>query len=175
MSSDRIACFAGLFDGEGCVGVYHQPKERSSCLRVQVVQNLRPGVVDAFSQLVTAFGGKVRYQKTRTANTKVTYDAAGGAACAFLLAILPFVDWKQEQAALGIAWHTQRLPRRRNGQGRVVARDEAEMLLAVTVAEISSALKIMTLAEVRRAREDWALAIERLRLPEVLAHHQSPD
>jgi hypothetical protein len=158
----RLAYFAGLFDGEGCVGVYHQPKSRSSCLRVQIVQNLKPGVEEAFSELVIAFGGKIRHQRTRTANTKVCYDAAGDVGCAFLEAILPYVRWKREQVALGIAWHQHRPRRQRDARGRVVGRDEADVGFACIVAKISAELKTSTLAAIREAHPAWSEVIDQL-------------
>lgn len=101
---------AGYFDGEGYVGV---PKT-NGCYNVRV--SLSNTYLPALVELQKQFGGVVsaKSKQVKPTHRKTYHWRIGGQpAKEFLIAILPYLDEKKQQAELAIL-----LPRRKPGNRR---------------------------------------------------------
>lgn len=109
---------AGLFDGEGCIGVYRNGK-KTPHLRTQLTQNKNAVVTKMFESLVDRFGGHFSEQKT-THGVKYNWQLSSHKAARFLADILPYLILKKEQAKIAVWWQMVRPERQeRDARGRV--------------------------------------------------------
>lgn len=120
--NEQLAYAAGLFDGEGCCGVYAEGAKHCF-LRVNMVM-VTPQGPSLFADL---FGGTVRLRNYRRARPEgghyqptyewlVTADRAANA----LRALLPWLREKKAQAELCI--EAREIQLRRRGNGRAIGR-----------------------------------------------------
>lgn len=150
MSETQLSYFAGFFDGEGCIGIYFNPKAKSASLRSQLVQNLSPKSWNMFSELVDHFGGRLRQQPTINNNVKLSYELSGDAACYFLEAIMPYLVLKKEQARFATSWQRQRPQplRYRDNRGRIATNPPEMVLLNEQASQVSRHMKTMSFDEI---------------------------
>ena len=126
----QLAYYAGFFDGEGSVGVYigkqghHSIVNKAYRLSVTVSNN-DPSVI---MQLFTDFGGTVRtvanqWQGKRTADMHI-WAAQGKTAEAFLIAVLPYLRVKRQQAEVALEYQqlVNTVRGRRLGMARILDR-----------------------------------------------------
>ena len=99
---EELAYAAGLVDGEGCIHFSHPKKKTSAsiCLRVAMTN------ADAVAKMANAFGGSVTEKKWKTDKYLVQklWLVSGKRAYNTLVAILPFLVAKRQQAELGIEY-----------------------------------------------------------------------
>lgn len=116
-----IRYIAGLFDGEGSVGIYRNRNKDhiGFSLRTQVTQNKNSGSTEIMSYLKERFGGNVSEQKTLSGDTKYNWQLNAGKAAKFLKEMLPHLILKRDQADIAIAWQDQRPTRVRDERGRI--------------------------------------------------------
>lgn len=146
---DIVVWAAGFFDGEGCVGVYVLPPSPVRKLhRVTLVVNAantdrRP------LELLKRFGGThfVSWKSGRPGQRIVyRWQIQGQQAYLFLLAVLPYLVVKKEQAELAIKFWELPWRTKRQGQaagkamGVALHRTRAEVEADL---EIASAIKAM--------------------------------
>jgi hypothetical protein len=111
---EQLAYAAGLFDGEGCVSLYKirdDPQGPTYQLQTTVVLRQK----EPLQRLLDQFGGSLTESKKRDPRWAPCWrwrHWSGGAAD-FLMAISPWLQVKQSQAALGIFFQSQR---RRGGR-----------------------------------------------------------
>lgn len=91
---------AGLFDGEGCIGVYYNKVTGHHQLRVQV-DSTTPVLLDALDEVVPG----LRYETKPKGNRKVrwSYTLLGSRAEAFLRIVSPMMRNKSLQAAVALS------------------------------------------------------------------------
>ncbi len=112
MEDLKLAYFAGLFDGEGCIQIAHHKPQRGKrteqhTLRCAVCMTDRHCVVSFL-----AFGGSVCQKTKFISNPKWqmqwTWSISSNQAKAFLETLLPFVQLKRQQAKLAIEFQEMR-------------------------------------------------------------------
>lgn len=96
---------AGLFDGEGSIGVYrHSGKTSGPMLRTQLTQNIHKESVKLFQELQGYFGGNLLTNKTRSGKKRHNWQLTNEKALKFLKWLLPSLRFKKEEAELAIQW-----------------------------------------------------------------------
>lgn len=125
MHKVELAYFAGLFDGEGTIGISrHKPSQR----RVSMQHSFRCAVAVTDEQMAKdflIFGGSVckkhHFPKHPKWKPQWTWSISCNQAKEFLLLLLPYLRLKENQAKLAIefqnyrhrnnlAYHSKRLP-----------------------------------------------------------------
>lgn len=122
MKKTDLAYAAGIFDGEGCIGIEKQVRAN----RRNPHYKLRATVVNTDMWLCEwlrfAFGGTVQERKSHPSHIKdqwawVIYNSG---ATDFLKLILPYMNLKRPQAELAIKFQNQKNQR----QGRILTPEE---------------------------------------------------
>jgi len=109
MKQHDLAYFAGLFDGEGSIGIYHktQRDRKHSYLTLQCIVQMTNSFIPHLLQM--HFGGSLFVDKKfRYQNKAVSYrwGVVGRQALAFLQEIYPYLRIKQPEAKLAIEFQT---------------------------------------------------------------------
>ena len=107
---------AGLFDGEGSIGIYPHHRGRMS-LRTQLVQNKNKNTFPLLQYLSKRYGGTLPPQKSVSGKWKVNWQLSSERALLFLRDIYPYLVIKREQAAIAIAWQQSRPKAFRDSEG----------------------------------------------------------
>lgn len=106
MDTVGLAWLAGLFDGEGCIGLYHNKREHKGWNYFVCISNTNPAIISKAKELITeiCFGKPpyIRYDKSRgsRANCFAIMIQAKPLIHKFLLTISPYLVGKLEQAML---------------------------------------------------------------------------
>lgn len=105
MLSDQY--LAGLFDGEGSVGVYrHKAKDTfTTVLKVQVGQMASTESETIFNFLKEKYGGAISRQTKRGGSKYLLYQLSRRKAVALLRDIYPYVVIKKTQISEAITWY----------------------------------------------------------------------
>lgn len=141
MDEKDIIYIAGLFDGEGSVGVYANT-HGSHFLRVQVVQTELPFTEEILGDLQRDFGGSVGRSLSTSGKYKLNWQVGGDKAAVFLSRIKPWLRLKHIQAAVAIAWQDTRPGVRRGTNGRVLPIDHEQREFDRKVSLLLRALKM---------------------------------
>src|ERR1039458_8918763 len=104
---------AGLFDGEGSIGVYRYQGGRFA-LKTQVVQNIYPESKVVFLLLKQRWGGSASPQHSASGKWKFNWQLSTSKACRFLEDILPYLRLKREEAEVAIKWQRSKPEPSRN-------------------------------------------------------------
>ena len=94
---------AGLFDGEGSIGIYRCYGGRF-VLKTQLVQNIYPESKAVFRLLVQRYGGSASPQHSASGRWKFNWQLGAHKARLFLEDIYPWLRLRKRQAALAIQW-----------------------------------------------------------------------
>ena len=94
---------AGLFDGEGSLGLYRHHRGRFT-LRTQLVQNIYPASKLLFDELIAKFGGNASPQRSLSGKRKFNWQLHAHKAAAFLRWIYPYLRFKREEAMIALDW-----------------------------------------------------------------------
>lgn len=127
-----IDYLAGLFDGEGSIGIYSNGKTNGSVVRVQTVQNINTISLPMWQSLAGQYGGYVTYTISSSGRPKMNWQMSGKTAVDFLRFISPHLIMKKPQADLVISWFDSRPPLLRV-KGRIQARTEEDRIYTKTV------------------------------------------
>ncbi len=129
-----LAYVAGIVDGEGCVGLYHNGQKQYSRVVRVVVANTNEWLI-RFLQM--QFKGSI-YVRKRTFkhpnwNDYWVWEIRSRQASAFLKLILPYLQLKRPQAELAIAYQNRHkvggLPRTQNNK----ILDESDKILITKI------------------------------------------
>ena len=101
ISAVDSAYLAGFFDGEGSIGIYTNGRGKSPCLRTQLTQNVNKVSTEMMAYLVERFGGNYTKQTT-SHGVKYNWQLNGDKAKNFLIAVMPNLRFKREQAELAV-------------------------------------------------------------------------
>lgn len=136
---------AGIFDGEGCIGVYRASKGvgRANCyyLRTQFTQNRTAESESLLHQAVDKFGGNLSTQRTRTSNQKYNWQLNSEKAVKLLVSLLPHLRLKLAQAKIAIAWQRQRPKIHRDARGRICKTFQEDISLDAKVCSLLMSMK----------------------------------
>ncbi len=112
---------AGLFDGEGSIGIYNR-KDRynGACLRTQLTQNKTKESFLILSFLKSKYGGNLSEQKTLSNGIKYNWQLNPKGVEKFLRDIQPYLILKNTQAQLALYWLKNRPKVKRDKGGKVV-------------------------------------------------------
>jgi len=131
---------AGLFDGEGSVGLYSNGGSGFG-VRVQMVQTETATSRPLWESLQSTYGGGISYVKSDRHRPKMNWALSGSKAIEFLNDILPYVILKRDQVKLLLTWWETRLPLQRDDKGRIVPRTNDERQQAKAVADMLRRMK----------------------------------
>ena len=130
----RAEYIAGLFDGEGSIGVYRNGRGTPH-LRTQLTQNIYPASTAVLGELLARFGGNLSRIHDKTFNWQLN----GHGANSFLKEIAPFLVLKRNQADLAIEWQSKKpLQLQRGTGGRILKTDVTQYDL-----DVEASLKAM--------------------------------
>ena len=122
--TERLIYLAGIFDGEGCVGLWNQKtKDKAPSASLQLrISMTTPFAVQLLHETFggSLFADKVRYGKRRQTFTWVVYSRKAEAC---LRALLPYLREKREQAEIAVAFAELR-NRRHVGRGCELTTEE---------------------------------------------------
>jgi len=140
MKRTDLAYIAGLFDGEGNIGIVKRKCHYHATVPIYHLQ-VRLTLVQEYLPhwLQMAFGGYVSFRKRPNSKHRdiYTWQIGYGQATDFLKAILPFLKLKKPQAELAIEFQSNKIighprtvrgqfPRKRDGE---LAVEEAQYIL----------------------------------------------
>lgn len=111
--SDFIPYLAGLFDGEGTVGIYRQNTKESNnsfFLSVALGQKKSENSVKLLSMIENRFGGETYEWKNKSGSTMWKWQVTREHAIEFLEEVIPFLVIKKEQAKLSLKWQLTKRP-----------------------------------------------------------------
>lgn len=152
---------AGLFDGEGCVGVYAQ-KGRGYCLRVQLVQTKTASSAPLFQSLREEFGGNVSESRSTSGRMKLNWQLASDNAVRLLEVLQKHLLLKTDQVRFAVAWQKQRPLVRRDALGRISSSRVEVQKLDAEVCALLKLLKKNDLVDVLRRRPNLAKIVRHL-------------
>ncbi len=114
------AYVAGLIDGEGCISIAKYRQQRNFSVRVEIGMSSKAMLLLKWVQEV--YGGAIRLtrKKSEKWDAAYTWGVYGQKGSAFLRVIGPLLKLKQQNAkvALQLQAMIDRLPKRRNGNGK---------------------------------------------------------
>lgn len=139
-----IEYIAGLFDGEGSIGLYSNGGTGFG-VRVQTVQNLSALTQPVWEELKDTYGGGISVVPSTSGRMKMNWAVSGESAVLFLEKLLPYLILKRPQAELICEWYRSRPPRQRDSQGRILARSGEEKTESLRVARLLREMKTATL------------------------------
>lgn len=118
---------AGLFDGEGSVGVYgDQRKKQGFHLRTQLCQGANKLSQQIFDELMVNFGGNLSTATSLSSKPCYNWQLNSDKAVRFLEAITPYLRLKKEQAEIAADWQKTRPKMTRDKRGRIVHKTEPD-------------------------------------------------
>lgn len=106
---------AGLFDGEGSIGIY-SGGSHTLYMRTQLVQN-RGAADSVLGELKDRFGGWLAERKR---DHVVNWQLTSKKAVAFLKFITPALRLKKDQAQIALSFAGRQRPMKRNARGHVM-------------------------------------------------------
>ena len=116
---------AGLFDGEGSVGVYgNQRSKQGFHLRTQLCQGASKLSQQIFDELMTSFGGNLSTTISLSSKPYYNWQLNSDKAVHFLEVILPHLRLKKEQAEIAVDWQKTRPKMVRDKRGRITHKTE---------------------------------------------------
>jgi hypothetical protein len=136
-----IHYIAGLFDGEGSVGIYSNGKSGAAVPRVQLVQNVNELSAPLWEYFQERWGGYTSKSLSTNGRPKMNWQMSGASCLPFLREVQPFVILKAPQVDLLLAWSDNRAPMARDSRGRLVARSAAERAIDIQAMGALRALK----------------------------------
>lgn len=106
-TTQLIAYFAGLFDGEGTVGAYQVRDGKDFTLKVAIAMTEPAAILLLMNEFPEA---KLSYRPRKVGNHQIVATFNGLTGYEFLLAIEPFaiVKWEQVKLALAFLAHKRR-------------------------------------------------------------------
>lgn len=111
---------AGLFDGEGSLGVYSNEPNKYT-FRVQLVQIQTPASQAVWDELCTRWGGCVGRSATVRGDVKLNWQLGRRDGVAFLKEIQPFCTIKAEQIETALCWAEVQGEPQRGDDGRMLS------------------------------------------------------
>ena len=132
MKKTDLAYAAGIFDGEGCIGIekVNRPHRKNPEYKLRVI------VVSTDRWLCEwlrfAFGGTVQERKSHPTHTKDQWSwvAYCSTAAEFLRSVLPYMNLKRPQAELAIKFQSHKKQKRTKGlTEEELALEEAQKVL----------------------------------------------
>lgn len=117
---------AGLFDGEGSLGLY-EGKTNNFSFRVQMVQNVTPESTVIWNYLLTEWGESLHNSLSPNGNLKMNWQLGQDRAADFLRAIRPWCIMKSSQIDVALDWLDSRPKITRDNKGRIVARSQEDL------------------------------------------------
>lgn len=130
---------AGIFDGEGSVGLYEA--NRRFTFRTQLVQVETPASRALWDAMQERWGGHVSVRPGGARRPAMNWQLGQAQAAGFLTDIRPWLVLKCDQVDLALSWLAGRTPRQRDALGRAVARSDGEVLEARRVAVLLKRMK----------------------------------
>ncbi|WP_448638686.1 hypothetical protein [Geodermatophilus sp. URMC 63] len=124
--------FAGFFDGEGSIGIYGNGNKLrpGRTLRVQVTQRATPRSTDLLERRQARWGGSLTVMNRRYANQAWNWQASASSGIRVLQGIRPWLYIKAAEADIALTYWQERSVVRRGMDGRWLAFDAADRLLA---------------------------------------------
>ena len=123
----ELAYVAGLFDGEGSVGLY-QGQLGGWNFRVQLVQNESAEARALWMAMADRWGGHVSRARSANGRAKMNWQLGQDCAAAFLRDIWPWLILKSEQVDLALGWLERRPVLRHDpATGRWLARSADDL------------------------------------------------
>lgn len=124
LSTERVAYFAGLFDGEGCISFYRAGGNWYPCVSIAMTD---PGPVAAARE---SWGGTISRRKGSERQMGIfQWRVFGQKAAAFLDDVGPYLITKHDQAANVLPW-LQVSTRRGRFRGPCIPIEEQETIRA---------------------------------------------
>lgn len=112
---------AGLFDGEGSVGIY-LANGTTPYMKIQITQSKTRESMTVLGELCKRFGGTLPPQPSSSGRLKVNWQISSKRAAVFLSKVLPHLRLKKEQAKIALAWQNTRPQKRlRNSLGQMMS------------------------------------------------------
>ncbi|SRR6266566_5746980 len=112
-TNEEIAYLAGLFDGEGSVNIFKQPKRKDMTVPAYFIEisigNTHKGVLQ---WVLEKFGGRLSHnaeQYTKRNHRTWRWRASSNDAYEVLVAMLPYLTVKKEQAKLAIEFRERQV------------------------------------------------------------------
>lgn len=138
--SEEIAYIAGLFDGEGCVSVYHEKTTKYRLARIQAsLSNTNLPIVE---YLKDCFGGYVKTRILPSGKLCKSWSVSCRKAAEVLTQLIPYLKIKRGQAELALRifalTNRERRSRGRNDKGQFQRLPEEELC---KVAELTKEVK----------------------------------
>jgi len=104
---------AGLFDGEGSIGIYSYYGDKL-ILRTQFTQNIYPESRLLIKELKTRFGGNATPTRSLSGKWKFNWQLNSHKAAAFIRWIMPYLRFKRKEAEIALKWQNNRPKPSRN-------------------------------------------------------------
>ena len=140
---------AGLFDGEGSVGIY-QGRRGGWTFRIQMTQNESPGALTLWMTLCDRWGGHVSHARSANGRAKMNWQLGQERAARFLRDIRPWLILKAEQADVALAWLDSRPTLRRDPlTGQNLPRSAKDVAATRVAADQLKRLKRQDIDQVR--------------------------
>jgi hypothetical protein len=137
----NLAYVAGLFDGEGSIGIYRSTSGGWN-FRVQLVQNESVEALALWMSIQDRWGGNLSHCRSANGRAKMNLQIGQGRAARFLRDIRPWLVLKTEQVDVALGWLDRRPELRRDpATGRKLARSDADTLDTHEVAALLKRLK----------------------------------
>jgi hypothetical protein len=146
---------AGLFDGEGSIGIYNR-KDRYNgvCLRTQLTQNKTKESFLILNFLKDKYGGNLSEQKTLSDGIKYNWQLNPKGVEKFLKDIKPYLVLKNTQAQLALFWLKNRPKVKRDKRGKVLSFKGNEIEFTRKIVMAMKALKKEDIDIVMKNQED---------------------
>lgn len=159
----KVDYYAGFFDGEGSIGIYRNGRGAWH-LRTQLTQNISPETTALLTEMRDLYGGNLATMHNHIYRGGGAYNwqLNGEGAADFLLAVVPSLRLKQDQAMFAIAWQKIHPRPSRDACGRMVAHDRNRPI-DLDTARLLKALKRAPLAAVMAAQPDLVKVVTELR------------
>lgn len=131
---------AGLFDGEGSVGLYESNNTFS--FRSQMVQTVAPVTLQIWNELQARWGGNLNFGRSLSGRERMNWQVGQMRAARFLATIRPWLIIKAEQVDVALDWlHGHEPPKRDPATGRMLPRTADELIEARRVSLLLKELK----------------------------------
>lgn len=109
---------AGLFDGEGSVGIYTNGQGHGRTLRVQITQTVTPQSTALFAATKARWGGSLCSYNKALRRPAWNWQVSAKTGYVFLRDIRPWLVLKADQADVVLAWWPKRATPLRDSRGR---------------------------------------------------------
>lgn len=164
MGNITLQYIAGLFDGEGSIGIYYRQKTKDRFhLRTQFTNNKDKNTQKLMTWLMDKFGGNLSEQITLSGNIKYNWQLNSDKAVYFLQKIKPYLIFKKDQAIIAINWQKQRPKPIRDNRGRIQVRRKRTVDFDIKVSRLMKALKHEDLGTVLKNQKDLTEVVVELK------------